>query len=74
MKVGDLVILSKYGTDRQYNERLTLPGNAKQLGVIIRVSPNVSYPYTVHWHGVTSQPFYRLPVHSRRELKYAKCV
>ena len=67
MKVGDLVTLSKYGRDRNYNARLT---RADQLGVIVNVHSYLSYPYKVKWMKEPTPKGF-IPSHSRRELKYA---
>ena len=69
MKVGDLVQLSAYGRQRQFNSMyMDYPS---QTGLIIGIVNNASYPYRVRWSkrrnpmGQAGQGFHR------RELKYA---
>ncbi len=66
MKVGDLVILSKYGVDRGYNNGITLT-DPLQTGIIIRIRENAAYPYEVKWSKYPQGKY----GHMRRELKYA---
>ncbi len=68
MKVGDLVKLSSYGIARGYNARLTTE-DATQLGLIVKVRINGSYPYKVRWSKL--KPSSMDVGHMRRELKYA---
>ena len=74
MKVGDLVVLSAYGRQRDYNARILLTG-VDQVGIIIKANINYSFPYKVLWSRVQAAPGYQsrmAPQHSRRELKYAR--
>ena len=70
MKVGDLVRLSAYGQDRDYNLWLA---REPQVGLIIKVLPGRNYPYYVQWTKVDPGRSDRFPpAHSRLELKYAR--
>ena len=74
MQVGDLVMLSAYGKARHYNARLLNNESGSNVGLIIEVRTNRSYPYCVRW---AKSPKRRHlgdmhnPTHSRMELKYA---
>ena len=66
MKVGDLVQLSSYGVNREYNAHMTRV-DPKQIGIIIEIQKRyIAYPYRVYW---ITDP--RPNSHSRRELKRA---
>ena len=69
MKVGDLVMLSKYGLARHYNRRLT-DAAPYQTGLSIKVNERYSFPYKVLWMNRDQGVF--SPGHCRRELKHAK--
>ena len=69
MKVGDLVQLSSYGSERHYNEDL-LPGKHTRMalvGILIAVKNNRNFPYVVMW-----SPEHTKRGHIRRELKHAR--
>jgi len=69
MKVGDLVRLSAYGKNRDYNHWLA---RQDQVGLVIRVLPHRNYPYHVQWTKADPRLGDRfLPTHSRLELKHA---
>jgi hypothetical protein len=68
MKVGDLVMLSSYGVERDYNSRLT----PDQVGIVIKVNPRATYQYKVKWPSAWAHLYGATPNHSRRELKYAR--
>ena len=65
MVVGDLVMLSAYGTKRHYNLKIT-SRNPEELGLIIKIKENSQYPYKVEWMGDSNGCG-----HMRRELRYA---
>ena len=69
MKVGDLVRLSAYGMDRDYNNWITIV-DPHQTGLIVQVANNVNatWPYKVKW--LKSKKSLQ-PSHCRRELKFA---
>jgi hypothetical protein len=70
MKVGDLVQLSSYGSQRGYNNSLTRIDKG-QVGLIIAISSRRrSYPYRIKWTK-TIRVEYDRSMHSRREIKYA---
>ena len=68
MKVGDLVRLSAYGTKRVFNQSIKVHG-ADQTGLIVSISPNAVYPYSVRWCKTDHDS--RMDRHNRRELKRA---
>ena len=68
MKVGDLVCLSKYGMERDYNNPITLV-DPHQVGLVIEVAHTATYPYSVKWvKGVIGKSM----GHGRRELKHVR--
>ena len=70
MKIGDLVTLSNYGANRQFNRNI----DPYHVGLVVAISmPYSSYPYRVMWSKVhTHRGYGNFETHSRRELKYAK--
>ena len=69
MKVGDLVQLSSYGSSRDYNFVVKI-SSQNPVGVVFAIKEGYNYPYRVHWFGVSNRK--SIPMHTRRELKYAK--
>ncbi len=68
MKVGDLVQLSAYGRQRQFNSMyMDYPS---QTGLIIGIVNNASYPYRVRW-SKRRNDHHAVQGFHRRELKYA---
>ncbi len=63
MKVGDLVQLSVYGTQRRYNSDLV----ENATGILMQIRTNSAYPYEVMWN-----PKQIRRGHIRRELRYAR--
>ena len=69
MKIGDLVCLSYYGRQRNYNLHLTMK-DPDQVGIITAVT-NGNYCYKVRWTKSNHlRPSFGVG-HTRRELKYA---
>ncbi len=64
MKVGDLVVLSKYGKERKYNKLFFVD----TVGLVVKVHHRLSYSFEIKW--CTPPKAGRLR-HCRRELKYA---
>ena len=72
MKIGDLVGLSTYGVNRDYNRELTRI-DPYQMGIIVSISGMyASYPYKVRWMKNADRWSGGYQQHSRRELKHAK--
>ncbi len=68
MKIGDLVMLSQYGRDRDYNRKITIV-DPNQIGLIIGRQSS-TYPFKVKWMK-TSYTSFGPSCHMRRELKFA---
>ena len=61
MKVGDLVQLSAYGRERDYNKDL----DASSTGWVLRIT-RTAYPYVILWDNQIRRSSIR------RELKHAR--
>ncbi len=73
MKVGDLVMLSQYGRDRDYNRKITSV-DPNQIGLIISEEhKSWSYPFKVKWMK-TPYTSFGPSSHMRRELKFAHAM
>lgn len=70
MKVGDLVTLSSYGVDRNYNSHITM-ADFNQVGLVVGFHKGSSYEYRILWSKVIDLAC-RTDRHTRRELKHAK--
>jgi len=70
VKVGDLVMLSNYGLNRQFNSALNKAGSS-QTGLVIDINENSSYPFKVLWPVYTGRHGPMKVGHHRREIKYA---
>ena len=71
MKVGDLVQLSAYGRNRDYNHSLS--NRVHRVGLVMQVFSQYNYSYRVKWCGV--EPLLagaQFHSHMRKELKHAK--
>lgn len=73
MKVGDLVTLSKYGKDRDYNIGLRIAHNGGNLlGIVVKHRERFTYPYEVLWMEKVEPHGKRTQRHFRKELKHAR--
>ena len=70
MKVGDLVTLSSYGADRNYNSHITM-ADSSQVGLVISIHERCFHKYRILWSKVTGSD-YRIDRHARKEIKFAR--
>ena len=71
MKVGDIVRLSNYGIEREFNKQITIE-DPYQIGIIVSLYGNyAAYPYKIRWTKLSKYNS-KFQTHARREIKHAK--